>query len=124
MTSTTENAPIFVYLESETVVAGQNYENADPGNPNGYYYSERWMAAVQLNDGEVFRHYHLWADKEVASKFVAKVRLACAKGQDLNMKHWRYHRLAYGSKAFRERGGEEELIALERAEMVEELGHY
>ena len=120
----TDNAPTFVCLETETVVTGQNDENAEPGNPNGYYYACRWMAALQLNDGEVYRHFHLWDDKEVALKFVTKVRLACAKGKTLNMKHWHYNRMAYGSKAFRERGGEEELMALERAEMVDELGHW
>ncbi len=105
---------LVLYVETDKSYVGQDPECATQCNPSGLVYEEIYIVCVVINDGEIYRHFKAWPTSKEANEFLQRVETATMNGQELDMSHWEYERLAYGSKAYRERGGEEELIAFER----------
>ena len=117
--------PEQVFIECELRIVGTNPESADYTNPRGDIYADVFMLGVYLNDGEIYRHFKTYRDEEKCFLFLEKVQDAVNDGKELNMEHWKYNRLAYGSEAYQKQGGEEELIRLESfEEQLEGFGEW
>tara|TARA_Y100000310_G_C20462024_1_gene705836 strand:+ start:31 stop:369 length:339 start_codon:yes stop_codon:yes gene_type:complete len=103
-----------IQLQSELVVTDRNPENADFNNPEGASYGKVWNIAMTINGGEVYFHFVRWNDEKNANNLLQKIKKEIADGGKLNMEHWTFHHLAYGSRAYQEQGGELELMQFER----------
>ena len=107
---------MIIGLQQELVVIDRNPENAEPGNPEGASYGKIWRATAITNNGEIYVHFYGWKDEIHANAFVQRINETLNDPSDtggITMNYWTWDRLAYGSKAYQEQGGEQELIRFE-----------
>jgi hypothetical protein len=112
--------PVEFYASTNIVIVGQNPEMADYDNPRGHIYGHASYVYAEDSRGDRRRLYVCTEHSESQSLEPAK-RMAIALNARLKIgklpvafDRWESHYPAYGSDAYQEDGGEEELMAWER----------
>lgn len=113
--------PVKFFAATDIVIVGQNFEMADYDNPQGYLHGHASYVYAEDARG-VRRRLHVCTDyterdsMEPAERMVRALNARLATGRlPVAFDQWEDYHPAYGSKAYQEDGGEEELIAWERS---------
>lgn len=103
------------FSATDIVVVGQNFENADMSNPQGYVYGVSAMVIAEDADGNR-RSFFVGAarwEQEVlpeAEKMAAALNVRMAKGKmPVAFDTWQHHRPCYGSKAYEQYGAADDM---------------
>jgi hypothetical protein len=113
--------PVNFFAATDIVIVGQNFEMADYDNPQGYLHGHASYVYAEDARG-ARRRLHVCTDYnerdsiEPAECMVRALNARLATGSlPVAFDQWEEYHPAYGSKAYQEDGGEEELIAWERS---------
>jgi hypothetical protein len=103
MNSTQTNSVVANFAfegRSRLVYIGSNPENADVDNPRGERYDVVYFVEAHTPKGNVYAHRHNFETQIGADSFAEWLTKATVTR--INMDHWGYSRVAYGSKRYEE----------------------
>ena len=86
----------YAYATSKLAVLWSNPENAEPGNPDGHTYGEKYYVAAEESDGSRMNHFKDFDNLEEAEKLAKRVREKLV----INVEHWSCTYPRYGSPAY------------------------
>tara|TARA_R100000479_G_scaffold169623_1_gene111499 strand:+ start:67 stop:417 length:351 start_codon:yes stop_codon:yes gene_type:complete len=84
------------FVRPELVVLWSNPENAEPGNPEGHTYGEKYFVIGEESDGSRMGHFKPYDTEEEAQKLADRVNEKLV----INVEHWISVPPRYGSRAY------------------------
>lgn len=95
MTNTEQKIEL-AFVRPQLVVLWSNPENAEPGNPEGHTYGERYFVIGEEADGSRVGHFKGFDTVEQAERLAERVNAKLV----INVEHWGRVEPRYGSPAW------------------------
>lgn len=86
----------YAFVKPELVVLWSNPENAEPSNPEGNTYGEKYFVVGEQSDGSRMGHFKNFDTVEEAEKLAERVNQKLV----INAEHWVSMEPCYGSRAY------------------------